>query len=578
MLEVSSLTAGYGDREIIRGIDLEVSAGETLAVIGESGTGKTTLGLCLMGLLRERASDAHVSGKILLDGVDVGAMGDDELRAVRWTKISMVFQNTGDALNPVHRVIDQVQEPLLEHEICAGARAAQRAREMLRATGLAEDRFAAYPHQLSTGEKQRVLIAMALVCDPKVVILDEPTSSLDAISRIAVSGVLRDLCRDKVCLVITHDLFAAVGLADRIAVLCGGRIVEEAPSRDVLGDPRHPYSRGLIRCYPDMTRGKDLQGIRGRASLSANGCPFFGRCTQAIDVCAEEPPSLRPMNGRTLACHRGGIVPLLTARKLAKRFGGKEILRDLDLTLFEGETLALVGESGSGKTTLAKCMVGLLSPDAGEIRLESERLEGPDPGAARKMQLIFQDPREAISHRMNVLEAVQEPLDVQGIGGPSERRERVKAALRDAELPDDDDFLHRYPHHLSGGELQRVVIARALVLQPKVLIADEPTSALDPSVQAKVMRLLCTVQESRGLSILLITHDIALARKASDRIAILHEGRVMEAGPTSEILSRPSCAHTRALIGSAPHLREHLERRDQISNESESIAEKGAPG
>jgi len=284
------------------------------------------------------------------------------------------------------------------------------------------------------------------------------------------------------------------------------------------------------------------------------GCPFFGRCTQAIEVCGKETPRLRQLDGRLLACHRGGIIPLLTVRGLSKSFNGLRILSDVDLTVFEGETLALVGESGAGKTTLAKCLVGLLEPDGGEVRLEGVRAEKKDRAFHRKVQMIFQNPREAVSHRMNVLQAVREPLDVQKIGPAGEREQRVKAALRDAELPDDDAFLHCYPHHLSGGEIQRVVIARALVLEPEVLIADEPTSFLDASVQAKIMKLLNTLQERRGLSMLLITHDIALARKASDRIAVLREGRIVETGPTGGVLSRPSDGYTETLARSAPHL------------------------
>ncbi len=554
MLSIADLKVAYGTGEVLRGIDLEVPSGETLAVVGESGTGKTTLGLSLMGLVEKRARAASVHGRILLDETDITQLGDDRLREVRWTRISMVFQNTDDALNPAHSALAQVREPLVEHGICAGERADQRARRMLEATGLAEDRFNAYPHQLSIGEKQRLLIAMALVCDPEVVILDEPTSSLDAISKAAVNDMLRELCRDKVCLVITHDLGAAAALADRVAVLCGGRIVEIAPTRRAFMDPRHPYSRGLIRCYPDMNRSKDLQGIQGKASFVERGCPFFGRCTQAIELCGEETPQLRRVDGRLLACHRGGIIPLLTVAGLSKSLGGRRVLDKVDLTVFEGETLALVGESGAGKTTLAKCLVGLLEPEEGDIRLEDVRVEQRDKTFHRRVQMIFQNPREAISHRMNVLEAVREPLEVQKIGSAAERKQKVRAALRDAELPDDDGFLYRYPHHLSGGEIQRVVIARALVLEPEVLIADEPTSSLDASVQAKIIKLLNTLQERRGLSMLLITHDIALARKASDRIAVLRDGRILETGPTGRVLARPSHAYTAAIAGSAPHL------------------------
>ncbi|MFP4027893.1 MAG: ABC transporter ATP-binding protein [Candidatus Brocadiia bacterium] len=554
MLDVRNLRVAYDRTTILRDINLHVSPGETLAVVGESGTGKTTLGMSLMGLLKERSDNVSVEGEILLDGMDITELSPEKLRGIRWTEISMVFQNTDDALNPVQNVLVQVREPLLEHGICQGKEADERARNMLERTGLPVDRFDAYPHQLSTGEKQRALIAMAMVCDPEVIVLDEPTSSLDAVSKKAVNQIVAELCRDKVSLVITHDLGAAASLADRVAVLCGGRIVEVAETENVFSDPRHPYSRGLIRCYPDMDRSKDLQGIRGRSRFIERGCPFFGRCTQAIDVCGKQTPPLKEVDGRLLACHRGGVVPFLTVKDLSKSYGGKLILDGINLTVFEGETLALVGESGSGKTTLARCVVGLLEADRGELELEEKKIQNRDRAFHQRVQLIFQNPREAISHRMNVLEAVREPLDVQKTGSPGERKLKVKAALRDAELPDDEDFLHRYPHHLSGGEIQRVVIARALVLEPEVLIADEPTSFLDASVQAKIIKLLNNLQEERGLSMLFITHDIALARKSSDRIAVLSEGQIVETGPTGRVLSRPSHPYTRTLADSASHL------------------------
>ena len=555
MLKVDGLKVSYGQQEILRGIDLEVPAGQTLAVVGESGTGKTTLGLSLMGLLRDRAANASAAGDIVLDGVRISELGTDELRAMRWARVSMVFQNTDDALNPVHTALAQVREPLIEHGICGEKEATERAARMLKTAGLKEERFEAYPHQLSMGEKQRVLIAMALVCDPEVVILDEPTSSLDAVSKTKVNRTIRRLCREKVSLVISHDLGTAAELADRVAVLCGGRIVEVASAENLFADPRHPYSRGLIRCYPDMSRSKDLQGIRGRSGFAQRGCPFYGRCTQAIDACPTKTPPLRPVDGRLLACHRGGVVPLLRVKGLAKSFGEREVLRDIDLTVYEGETLALVGESGSGKTTLAKCVVGLEQPQEGRLELEGAEVAERDPQFCRRVQMIFQNPREAISHRMTVENALKEPLDVQKIGSRKERLQRVKDALRDVQLPHDNAFLSRYPHHLSGGELQRIVIARALVLEPEVLVADEPTSSLDASVQAKIIKLLNGLQERRGLSILFITHDIALARKASDRIAVLQRGQIVERGPTGRVLEHPGHEYTRLLAGSAHTLK-----------------------
>ena len=554
MLEVRDLKVSYGAHAIIRGINLELRRGETVAVVGESGTGKTTLGLSLMGLIEERAEHGRVEGEILVDGQDLNRMDEEGLRQMRGDRISMVFQNIDDALNPVHTVFDQVKEPVLEHD-CAGGKGPDRVvRDMLEHVGLPEARFHAYPHQLSLGQKQRALIAMAFVCDPEVIILDEPTSSLDAPSRRNVNEILRELCADRVALVISHDLAAASELADRTAVLYGGHIVEVGETGPTFSDPRHPYSRGLFRSYPDMSRAKDLQGIKGRAEFVPQGCAFQPRCTQSIPVCSEKVPPLEKHKGRLVACHRGGVVPLLQVRGLSKSFDGEPAVRKVDLTLFEGETLVLVGQSGAGKTTLARCVMGLEEPETGDLELDDRAVEQRDRSFFRRIQMVFQNPREALSHRLTVLDAVREPLDVQAVGERDERRDIARRRLDEVELPTDEEFLHRYPHELSGGELQRVVIARALVLDPKLLIADEPTSSLDASVQAKVIKLLNGIQEHRGLAMLYITHNIALARKIGDRLAVMKSGRIVEEGLAADIFRSPQNAYTQQLIDAAPSL------------------------
>jgi peptide/nickel transport system ATP-binding protein len=411
---------------------------------------------------------------------------------------------------------------------------------MLEKVGFPIHRARAYPHQLSMGEKQKALIAMAFVCDPAVVILDEPTSAMDVMSKESIIELLRILCKDKTALLITHDLSTASSLSDNVAILYGGCIVELAPTSLLLSEPGHPYSRGLIRSYPDMDRTKDLQGIRGRPEFIEKGCPFHPRCTQSIDICRIERPDLAGTDhpDRYIACHRGGIVPLLEVKGLVKSFGEFNAVDSVDLTLFEGETLTLLGESGAGKTTLAKTIMGLLEITNGEIYLEGEKMTGN--GFHRKIQMIFQNPRESISHRLNIFQAVEEPLRIQGIGSQDDRIKAVKKVLSEVQLPTDDEFLERYPHELSGGEAQRVVIARALILDPKLIIADEPTSSLDASVQAKIMKLLNDIQEERGLSILFITHNIALARKISDRIAVMQSGKIIKRGSSSRIFGAVS--------------------------------------
>ena len=553
MLEISGLTVSYGGREVLSDLCLEAEQDEMFAVVGESGTGKTTLGLAVMGLLGERSDDARVEGEVRVDGLKIGNLSPEQLRAARWQKVAMVFQNAENALNPVHTILRQVREPLLANG-APEETAEGRVRNVLEDVGYPLDRLEAYPHQLSLGERQRALIAMAFVCDPEVVILDEPTSALDVLSRRRVARLLRRLCRDRTALVITHDLSAAAHLSDRTAVLYGGRIAEVASTDLLFGEPRHPYSRGLVRSYPDMSRAKDLQGIRGRAEFGVEGCPFHPRCTQSVDICSRQVPPLEDAGDRMLACHRGGVIPLLEMDDVRVQYDDNAALHGATLTLMEGETLAVVGESGAGKTTLGRAVLGSAPTAEGSVRLEGRDVERRDAGFWQKVQMIFQDPREALSHRLNVLQAVREPLDVQGVGSRAERVDAVRRLLDEVELPSDDDFLGRYPHHLSGGEVQRVVIARSLALEPKLLIADEPTSSLDASVQAKIVKLLNNLQERRGLAVLFITHDLALARKASDHIAVLRGGRVVERGITDRVLASPEHDYTRRLVEAAAAL------------------------
>ena len=550
MLEISDLKASYEGAEILAGIDLDLSRGDSIAIIGESGAGKTTLGLALMGLL-----DGKVSGRVLLDGVDIMALDDRERRKMRGRDMAMVFQNVEDALDPLMTVSDQIGEAISAHgDGRDSGDVGVRVRRLMGSVGLEDLKGGSYPHQLSGGEKQRALIAMALANDPQVLILDEPTASLDALTKAEITKLLLERMVGKVSLVITHDLSAAARLTERMAVLYAGRIVEIGDTSDLLENPRHPYTRGLIRSSPNMTTTKDLQGIPGRMVHGVSGCPFSERCTQRIDICNKEVPPLLEVGDRSIACHRGGIVPLLELSGVRTKFGNFVAVDGVDLTLYEGETIALIGESGSGKTTLAKTVIGLFSHQEGDIRLEGAPLVRRDRGFYRKVQMIYQNPKESISHRMDVFDAVSEPLAIQKAGGSAERVALVKRVLEEVELSSDDAFLGKYPHQISGGEAQRVAIARALVLNPKLLIADEPTSALDASVQAKILRLLLNLQEKRGLAILFITHDIALARKVSDRMAVMLDGKIVEEGPTSEVTASPVHPYTMRLLEVAPDL------------------------
>jgi len=544
MLSIRGLEVSVGRTEILRGIDLDIDKGDCLAIIGESGAGKSTLGLSIMGLL----SSGTVRGEVLLNGRDLLPLNEDELRRLRGGEMAMVFQNIEDALDPVQRAGDQIIEAISIHR---KASSSEEMRRLLLAVGLGAEKAESYPHQLSGGEKQRVCIAMALANDPDLIILDEPTASLDAMTKMDIIHLLQSALHGRMALLITHDISLAQRLANRLAVLYAGRIMEVGDTSQILSSPTHPYTRGLVRSYPAICRAKDLQGIPGMMRHGLAGCPFHDRCTQRIEICKTEVPLLEEVRGRLVACHRGGIVPLLEVRELSVSFGSYPALSGVDLTLYEGETLAVVGESGSGKTTLSKAIMGLCQEESGEIFLEGERVGKRDASFYSRVQMVFQNPKESVSHRMTVLDAVLEPLNVMQRGSPEERVARAKQVLRQAELPVNDRFLAKYPHQLSGGEVQRVAIARALALRPKLLIADEPTSALDPSVQAKILKLLLNLQERMGLGILLVTHDIAVARKVSDRIVVLLKGRIVEEGATDEILIGASHPYTQTLIESA---------------------------
>ena len=546
MLSIRDLKVSFGKTQILSGVDLDLECGECLALVGESGAGKTTLGLSIMGLAKGSST-----GEISFQEKNLLALSEDELRQLRGREMAMVFQNVEDALDPVQRIQDQIAEAITVHRSISTKNAMDMALKHLLSVGLNEEKARLYPHQLSGGERQRVLISMALVNDPDLMILDEPTASLDALTKADIIRLFRSAILGRICIVITHDISLAAALADRMAVLYAGRIAEMGRAEDLIRDPRHPYTRGLIRSYPDMTTTKDLQGIPGRLAHGLSGCPFHERCTQRIDICSKIMPPQIEKDGRLIACHRGGIVPLLEIISLSHAFEANYVLRDVNLTLYEGETLALVGESGSGKSTLSKAIIGLHEPGRGQIILEGSRVIKRDAAFYSRVQMIFQNPKESVSHRMNVLDAVLEPLQVQRKGSHEARLRRAKEVLDLVELPIDDDFLKKYPHQLSGGEVQRVAIARALSLGPKLLIADEPTSALDPSVQAKILKLLMNLQEKMGLSILFVTHDIALARKVSDRMAVMHKGRIVEEGATNEILIHPQHPYTRRLVDCA---------------------------
>ena len=444
---------------------------------------------------------------------------------------------------------------------------------MLEDVGLGAWALPRYPGELSGGQRRLVLLAMALVCQPDVLVLDEPTSGLDPATRNVALDVLSRLReeRDMSILMFSHDADGVARLADRVAVLYRGWLAEVGPVGRVLDDPRAPYSWSLLNARPTLTSVKDLRGIRGdppNPTEVAEGCPFLERCTQSVEACETGRPPLVVPDGeageRSVACVRGGLVPVLVARGLRKTFTvpgrllGRErfvAVDDVDISVREGQVVGLVGSTGAGKSTLAAMLGRLLDPDAGTVELEGRDFlaaRGAELKAARRrVQLLFQNPFEALSSRLRVAEAVREPLDTQGLGTPAERDELVRANLVAARLPGDDAFCARHTHELSGGQLQRVALARALVLEPKLLIADEPVSMLDPSEQAKVLQLLKQLQVDRGMAMIFVSHNLAAVLRMADWIVVMAGGRVVEEGTGARLLVAPAHPATRALLGAA---------------------------
>jgi peptide/nickel transport system ATP-binding protein len=565
-LRVHFPLADRQDGAVVRAVDgvsFDLAAGEALAIVGETGSGKTTIGRALLGL----HPPGSTRGSIRLAGRELVGLPEEVWRPLRWRRIAMSVQGAGSAFDPVYRIGEQIAEPLREHLRLSPAEAAKRAGVLAGRVGLEARHLRAYPHQLSGGEKQRAMLAMALSCEPEVLIVDEPTSGQDVLSRARLIDLLRQVRQETALILISHDLAAAAQVAERVAVLYAGKLAEVGAAREVLEAPRHPYTWGLLNAYPNMTTARDLRGIRGRSPDPTDpppGCRFHPRCTQAVELCRQADPPLVDVGGRFIACHLGGLQTLLQARDLRKAFStngnGEAVtaVRGASLEVYEGEVVALVGETGSGKTTLGRLLVGLLEADGGRVVFEGQDLATVNgrvrKALRRRIQFIAQDPFDAVSPRLTVAEIVREPLDVQKVGIAAERAEKVRDALEAVGLPAGPAFLERRAHELSGGQLQRVAIARALVLDPKLIVADEPVSMLDASEQAKVINLLKEIQNERGMGLLLVSHDLALVRKVADRILVMRQGEIVEGGPANRVVTRPQHEYTHALLRAAPAL------------------------
>ncbi|WP_116953506.1 ABC transporter ATP-binding protein [Jiangella endophytica] len=626
------------DVHAVRGVDLSVAQGETLAVVGESGSGKSVTMMAALGLLPE---NAEVAGSIRLRDRELLAMDERALRSVRGAEIGVVFQDPMSSLNPVHTVSRQIAEAIRAHADVSRAAAHGRAVELLGEVGIPDPRTRAddYPHQFSGGMRQRVMIAMALACGPRVLVADEPTTALDVTVQAQIVDLVDRIRRERGMAVIwiSHDLGVVAQIADRVAVMYAGRVVEQGPCADLFDAAVHPYTAGLLRAMPrlDAPAGTQLEVIPGGLpdpEAHHGGCVFAPRCDHAHDTCAAARPALLPLvagGGHAVACHRSGerldpgravpagavspgAVPAGDAAgAVPARLGGSPTLRagtdnvrsrtgadegrsrtgdgesagppvvvalddlrvhyrgrgswrraaapvravdGVTLELEHGRTLGLVGESGSGKSTLGRALLGLEKPSGGSVAFGDRVLHTLSAAGLRELrctaQLVFQDPAASMNPALRVEDVVSEPLRINRRGSVAEQRARAGELLEIVELP--RELGRRYPHQLSGGQRQRVAIARGLALDPRVLVCDEPVSALDVSVQAQIITLLSRLQAELGLSLLVISHDLAVIRTIAHRVAVMYLGQIVELGGRDDVFGRPRHPYTRGLLDAVP--------------------------
>ncbi|WP_421902111.1 ABC transporter ATP-binding protein [Maridesulfovibrio sp.] len=517
-MKIKNLNVSYNGKSALRGINLTLKKGEPLAVLGESGAGKTSFGLAVLGM-----TPGVTSGEAILDGTTYDLGSISEYSGYRGRKCAMLHQDVDDAFNPFCTIGCQITEtPGSKGRY--GIERYNQARKMLESVGLDPDLEDAYPRKLSGGQLKRALLSSVLVNDPDCLILDEPTAALDGNSRDVFLELVKRIAPTKYIMIITHDREVALQICPWTAILYGGRIVELGRTEKVLEEPRHPYGRGLLRTAITADRVKDLQGIPDKTSLEDRGCSFYCRCTQRTARCKVTPPSLAGTEEHSVACHRGGIIRVIECKALRIQRQEISLLDELSFNLLEGETLALVGRSGCGKTTLAHTLMGVEKLRGGDIHFEGESVSAKSKEFRSKVSYLAQHPRASVAPHFTVRETVEEPLVLETDYSEIERKEVVHNMLEMVQLS--PAVAEKQAHSLSGGELQRVTLARALVRKPRVMILDEPTSALDISTQAKILRLLLDIQEKTGMSMLLITHDLLMARKVSDRILNLDEFKV----------------------------------------------------
>ncbi len=620
MLQIDQLQVELdSETGIVRAIDrlsLAIAQGETFALVGESGCGKSMTALALMRLLPD--AGVVTGGDITLDGTDLLGLPESQMRGVRGGRIGMIFQEPGTSLNPVLTVGLQMVEAIEAHTALRGAAARSKAIDWLRRVGIPEPerRIDDYPFRMSGGQKQRVMIAMTLAAEPGYLVADEPTTALDVTIQQQILDLLRDLQREQGMglLLITHDLAVVAGMAQHVALMYAGQIIEVAPAAQFFSQPKHPYARALLQALPEAgRRGQALAAIAGTVpplTQDFSGCRFAPRCGYAQAVCHTTPPELLGPAEHPVRClllqpggpglvakaadaadappavaavparHAGhvsqapvadGAAPLLQVTELSVSFvqrkgflGGKPVrfdaVKGVSFKVAAGQTLALVGESGCGKTTTGKAIVQLLRGQAqigGQALLDGRdlfTLQGAALREARRaVQIIFQDPFASLDPRMRVAEILDEGLAaLQPQTTVADRLSRIERIVDQVGLR--REALQRFPHEFSGGQRQRIAIARALAVQPRLIVCDEPTSALDVSVQAQILNLLRDLQRELGVSYLFITHNIAVVEYIADTVAVMRAGRIVEQGACADVLGRPVNDYTRTLLAAVPRL------------------------